>query len=171
MVTQHKMSHDTRRPYVHTTTTTAHFMSHNHVVPSRMTKFLFVWTHLNAKHTTRFSAITPESQFLTRCRSILRLQLVTMPSSGPALAPARSRLGAYNAKHVTRFLALSPASQFLIKCRSILRLQLVTMPSSRTAPAPARSRLVARNAEHGTKFLTPTLELQFLPRCQSTVPL
>ncbi len=32
---------------VHTTTTTIRFMSHNHVVPSRTTKFLSVWTHLN----------------------------------------------------------------------------------------------------------------------------
>ncbi len=40
MAAQHKMSHDT----VHTTTT--RFMSHSHVVPSRTTKFLSVWTHL-----------------------------------------------------------------------------------------------------------------------------
>ncbi len=32
-------------PTVHTTTT--RFMSHNHVVPSRTTNFLSVWTHLN----------------------------------------------------------------------------------------------------------------------------
>ncbi len=32
---------------VHTTTTTTRFMSHNHVVSSRTTKFLSVWTHLN----------------------------------------------------------------------------------------------------------------------------
>ncbi len=33
-------------PIVHTSTTTTCFMLHNHVVPSRTTKFLSVWTHL-----------------------------------------------------------------------------------------------------------------------------
>ncbi len=44
LVVQHKMSHNTHHPYCphyHDT-----FMPHNHVVPSRTTKFLSVWTNL-----------------------------------------------------------------------------------------------------------------------------
>ncbi len=54
LVAQYKMSHDTRhpyRPYYHNHNTfyvaqPCCTKSHNHVVPSRMTKFLSVWTHL-----------------------------------------------------------------------------------------------------------------------------
>ncbi len=51
LVAQHKMSHDTHVAHtVHTTTITTHFMLHIYVVPSRTTKFLSVWMHLNAEH-------------------------------------------------------------------------------------------------------------------------
>ncbi len=39
-------------PTVHTTTT--RFMSHNHVVPSRTTNFLSVWTHLKSNRPIRW---------------------------------------------------------------------------------------------------------------------
>ncbi len=43
----HDLGHTTHVTHtIHTTTT--RFMSHNHVVPSRTTKFLSLWTHLNS---------------------------------------------------------------------------------------------------------------------------
>ncbi len=51
-------------PTIHTTTDMTRIMSHNHVVPSRTTKFLSVWTHLNIHHkmARRFRTMEDELQ-------------------------------------------------------------------------------------------------------------
>ncbi len=65
MVAQHKMSHNIKcrtthdAHTVHTTTTC--FMSHNHIVPSRTTKFLSVWTHLYC-YVIKWSLLLPTKQ-------------------------------------------------------------------------------------------------------------
>ncbi len=58
-------------PTVHTTTTTTCFMSHNHVVPSRTTNCLSVWTHLyNVLLTLMYVCIHSHLESPTKNRGI-----------------------------------------------------------------------------------------------------